>query len=146
MNLSASIQINRAPEEVFAFISDVNNMPRWVTGVTKARLLSSGMAEGARFQLDYRQGWRSDSVELEVVEFDAPRTVSTKAIRGPFQFAGTVEVEAVEGGTRVTNTIEADADSLSTKFATVLLGPLLLRSMRNRLRRELDALSAAIKS
>ena len=40
--------------------------------------------------------------------------------------------------------IEAGPDSLSSRLATILLGPMLLRSMRKRLKRELDALERAI--
>lgn len=144
MNLSASIVIPRPREEVFAFISRVENMPRWVTGVLSARLDSGEMSPGATFTCEYRQGLRSDSVQLEVVAYEPPRKYGTRTSRAPFQFEGMFHLESIDEGTLVTNTIEAGPDSLSSKLATMLLGRLLQRSMRKRLRRELDALEVAI--
>lgn len=144
MKLSASITIPRPKAEVFAFVSDVNNMPKWVTGVTSARLLSGEMGRGARFVCEYLPSWRSDRIELEVVSFDPPNAFCTRSSRGPFQFDGCVSLKEAGEGTVVTNTIEAGPDSLSTKLATVLLGPLLRRSMQKRLLRELTALEHVV--
>ena len=144
MKLSATITIPRSRPEVFAFISDVGNMPRWVSGVTAARLVSEVMAEGARFVCEYRPNLRSEPIEMEVVSFEPPESYCTKSRRGPFQFEGCVSLSEVEGGTEVTNTIEAGPDSLSTRLATLLLGPLLRRSMQRRLLRELTALEHAV--
>jgi hypothetical protein len=129
---------------VFAFVSDVTNMPKWVTGVTAARLVSGTMGKGARFVCEYRPSWRSDRIELEIVSFEPPDSFCTRSSRGPFQFEGCVSLEAAAEGTAVTNTIEAGPDSLSTKLATLLLGPLLRRSMQKRLLRELTALEHAV--
>ena len=144
MKLSASIIIPRSQTDVFAFVSDVSNMPEWVTGVAAARLLSDEMAVGARFVCEYRPNRRSDQLEFSVVSFDPPTAFCTRSSRGPFQFDGCVSLAEANGGTRVTNTIEAGPDSLSSKLATLLLGPLLRRSMQKRLRRELTALEHAV--
>ena len=144
MKLSASIIIPRSQTDVFAFVSDVSNMPEWVTGVAAARLLSEEMAVGARFVCEYRPNRRSDQLEFSGVSFDPPTAFCTRSARGPFQFDGCVSLAEANGGTRVTNTIEAGPDSLSSKLATLLLGPLLRRSMQKRLRRELTALEHAV--
>ena len=144
MNLSASITILRPRDEVFAFVSDISNMPRWVTGVVSAQLDTATMGAGSTFTCEYRPTRRADPVVLKVVDFDPPVSFSTRSSKAPFQFEGRVSLDEVEGGTVVTNTIEAGPDSLSTKLATLLLGPLLLRSMRKRLLRELNALEEAI--
>ena len=144
MKLSASITIPRPKDEVFAFVSDVSNMPRWVSGVTTARLLSDDMAEGARFVCEYRPSWRSDKIEMEVTKFDPPNSLCTQSAKAPFQFEGCVSLEATDGGTRVTNTIEAGPDSLSSRLAMLLAGPFLRRSMQRRLFTELMDLEHAV--
>lgn len=144
MKLSASIIIPRSQSDIFAFVSEVSNMPKWVTGVTAARLVSDEMAVGARFVCEYRPNRRSDQLELSVVSFDPPNAFCTRSSRGPFQFDGCVSLAEADGGTRVTNTIEAGPDSLSSKLATVLLGPLLQRSMQKRLLGELTKLEFAV--
>jgi uncharacterized protein YndB with AHSA1/START domain len=144
MKLSASITIPRSVNDVFRFVSDVANMPKWVSGVSKARLVSPEMDLGARFVCEYTSTWRSDPIELEVVAYEPPRLIGTRSSRGPFQFEGRVFLEDADGQTVVTNTTEAGPDSLSTRFAGLLLGPFLRRSMRKRLLRELTALEKAI--
>ncbi len=144
MKLSATITIPRPRSEVFAFIADVSNMPRWVSGVTSARLVSEEMGPGARFVCEYRPAFRSEPIELEVVDFNPPDSFCTKSRRGPFQFEGCVTLADSGDGTSVTNTIEAGPDSLSTRLATMLLGPILRRSMQRRLYRELTALEHAV--
>ncbi len=144
MKLSASTTIPRSIADVFAFISDVNNMPKWMTGVTSARLLSGEMGGDARFVFEYRPSWRSDRIDMVVVSFDPPKSFCTRSSRGPFQFEGCFFLKEAGDGTVVTNTIEAGPDSLSTKLATLLLGPLLRRSMQKRLLRELTALGHAV--
>jgi uncharacterized protein YndB with AHSA1/START domain len=145
MKLSASITIPRPARDVFAFISDVTNMPLWVTGVTAAKMVSDAMGPGARFACDYRPNWRADRIEMEVVSYDPPQSMCTRSSRrSPFPFEGCVSLRETDQGTIVTNTIEAGPDSLSTRLATVLLGPLLRRSMQKRLARELNDLEHAV--
>jgi carbon monoxide dehydrogenase subunit G len=144
MKLSASITIDQPKQAVFDFVADVENMPRWVSGVSAARLISPEMAMGARFEAQYRPAWRSDRIEFEVVSYDPPNSFCTRTRRGPFQFEGCVSLADAGGGTTVTNTIEAGPDSLSTRLATMLFGPFLRRSMRRRLAGELTALEHAV--
>lgn len=144
MKLSASITIPQRREDVFAFVSDVSNMPKWVTGVSAARMISPEMAVGARFECVYRPNWRNDRIELQVTSFDPPDSFCTKTSRGPFQAEGCVSLESTPEGTVVTNTIEAGPDSLSTELAMLLFGPFLRRSMKRRLARELSALEQAV--
>ena len=40
----ASISIDRPVDEVFDFVTDVDNMPRWISGVSGARLVSKQWA------------------------------------------------------------------------------------------------------
>lgn len=144
MKLSASITIDQPRQAVFDFVADVENMPRWVSGVSAARLISPEMGLGARFEAEYRPAWRSDRIEFEVVSYDPPNSFCTRASRGPFQFEGCVSLGEADGATTVTNTIEAGPDSLSSRLATMLFGPLLRRSMQRRLVGELAALEHAV--
>ncbi len=144
MKATASITIEQPISEVFAFVTAVENMPRWVSGVRAARLTSHEMGKGARYALDYIQGWRSSEVEIEVTEYEPPRSFASKMARGPFPFEGRLELREVERATEVTNVVEAEPDSVATRFATWLFGPLLRRSWAKRLVRELEQLRTAI--
>jgi len=144
MQLSSSIEIDRQIEDVFAFVARVENLARWVSGVSAARLLSPRMEKGARFVADYTSAFRKNVVEFEVSEFEVPELLGLEVARGPFSFRGRLRLRESGGGTEITNEIEADPDSLSTRLATVTLGPLLRSKMTERLQRELRALDRAI--
>lgn len=146
MKAMATITIDRPVDEVFGFVTTVTEMPRWVSGVKSAKLLSKEMGKGARYVLDYIQGWRPDSIELEVTEYEAPRVFGSRSFRGPFQFEGRMELEDGTDATTVTNIIEAGPDSVATRVATFLFGPFLRRSFTTRLRSELEQLKAAMTS
>ncbi len=146
MKATATVTIDRPIDEVFSYVTDVAKMPRWVSGVSAARLVSREMGRGARYVVDYIQGWRPSEVEIEVVEFEPPRSFGSKAARGPFAFEGRMELREVDSATEITNIIEAGPDSVSTRFASWLLGPILRRSFTKRLGRELEQLRAAILS
>ena len=121
-------------------------MPRWVTGVSGARLSSAEMGAGARYVLDYVRGWRPSEVEIEVTEFEPPSTFGSRMARGPFPFEGRMELREIDSATEVTNIIEDSPDSVSARFASWLLGPILRRSWAKRLVRELEQLRLAIGS
>ncbi len=142
----ASIVIDRPVERVFEFVTDVSNMPTWVTGVTGSRMVSDTVEAGARFVLVYQPGYRETELTVVVGDHDPPHRFGFSTERGPFSFSGRLELEPTDGGTRVSSIIEADPDSLSTKVANLLLGPYLSRSMVRRLERELATLAGAIAS
>lgn len=144
MQLSASVHTDHKIEDVFAFVTKVENMARWVSGVSAARLLSPRMEQGARFVADYTSSFRKNPVEFEVSEFDPPELLGLEVARGPFAFRGRIELRPSGGGTDVTNSIHGDPDSLSTRLASIVLGPVLRNKLAERMQRELLALDRAI--
>ena len=145
MRALAEIIVARPTDEVFDFVTDVANMPRWMTGVRTASQIDAEMGPGARFSLDYMGGWRSNELEVVVTEFERSSIYATQIARGPFAFEGTMTFESVEGGTKVVNSIEAGPDSLATRIAAILFGWMLSGSMSRRLLRELETLQHTIE-
>ncbi|NND04121.1 MAG: hypothetical protein HKN91_15175 [Acidimicrobiia bacterium] len=144
MKAMARISIDRPVDEVFDFVTDVENMPRWVSGVSGARLISDVMERGARYVIDYVAGWRSSEVEIEVVDYERPSVFASKASRGPFDYEGRMELAADGTSTSITNTIEDDPDSLASQIAAWVFGPLMRGARRRRMERELEQLRIAI--
>ncbi len=144
MKAMASISINRPVDEVFDFVTDVDNMSRWITGVSGARLMSQAMGSGARYIIDYVAGWRNSEVEIEVTDFDRPKLFAGKSSRGPFEYEGRMELAGDERTTSITNIIEDNPDSLASTIASWVFGPFLRGAYRRRLERELEQLRMAI--
>lgn len=145
MKATARIVIPRSIEDVFAFVTDVSTMPQWVTGVRNARLVSPRMGADARYVVEYAGGWRSYELEAAVTVYEPPHRFGSETTRGPFSFEFRLELEPAPDGTQVTSLVEADQESLSTRIAMVLFGPLIRGSMKKRHLGELKALSAGIQ-
>ena len=144
VNVDATITIARPIDEVFAYVTDVTNMPHWVTGVSGARMVSDVMGVGARFMCQYTSALRPNEIELEVTTYEAPKAFGLATSRGPFNFEGTMTLTEVDGATNITNTIVTDPDSVSTRLASLLFGWIVRPSYRKRLARELEALKSAM--
>jgi len=144
MKATATISIPRPVDEVFDFVTTVENMPRWVSGVSGARMVSKAMEKGARYVIDYVMGWRRSEVEIEVVDYERPKLFAARSRRGPFDYEGRMELVSDGSTTSVTNIIEDSPDSVATTLASALFGWLLRPARRRRLHKELEQLRQAI--
>jgi carbon monoxide dehydrogenase subunit G len=97
-----TIEIARTPEDVFAYLTDVSNLPAWQAGVKSATLRDDRIEE-ARTLLG-----RELRTTLEVVERDEPRVFTLRALNSPVPFSVRHELEPTDGGTRLTVTAEGD--------------------------------------
>jgi carbon monoxide dehydrogenase subunit G len=97
-----TIEIARTPEEVFAYLTDVSNLPAWQAGV-KSATVRDGRIEETRSLLG-----RELHTTLEIVEQEQPSLFTLRALTGPVPFAVRHELEPTEGGTRLTVTAEGD--------------------------------------
>lgn len=80
----ASIHIERPPEEVFAFVGDPANNPKWRKNVVRTEWLDDGpMRVGRRGRQTARVLGREWTVEAEIVEWDPPRSATFRTVQGP---------------------------------------------------------------
>src|SRR5213082_921757 len=85
-----SVQINRPVEEVFAFVADPANFPRWAGALVKeSRQTSPGPIEvGTTFtQANMLMGRRFVS-EMRVITYEPPHRFEYVTTSGPIRFAG----------------------------------------------------------
>jgi carbon monoxide dehydrogenase subunit G len=97
-----TIEIARTPEDVFAYLTDVSNLPAWQAGV-KSATVRDGRIEETRSLLG-----RELHTTLEIFERDEPRLFTLRALNGPVPFTVRHELEPAGGGTRLTVTAEGD--------------------------------------
>ena len=102
INFENKIRIERARKEVFDFVSNFENVPKWnyfVKSVRKVNEIPLGL--GARFH----QIRKTDQQHFEVVEFERPSKVTVKTLEGSSpQFRMDFEFEARDGHTILTDT------------------------------------------
>jgi uncharacterized membrane protein len=72
-----TIRIDRPVEEVFAFLSDFENIPKWNYYVLEVRQLSEGLIGVGT---TYHQVRKSDQQDLRIIEFEPDHTVAVKTL------------------------------------------------------------------
>jgi uncharacterized membrane protein len=102
---SNSITIERPAADVFAYVADGMNGPKWRPGI-----LDIDLASGSGLGAIYRQGvkgpgGRRIAADYEITTFDPPRKLAFRAIAGPVQPTGEYTFEDADGRTRLTFTL-----------------------------------------
>jgi carbon monoxide dehydrogenase subunit G len=101
--LEISTVINRPVEEVFAFLSDYENNPKWISGSIEVKKTSEGpIGVGATYRTVLMFLGRRIESETELTEYEPNRRHAMKSKSGPFPVENRVTFERVNGGTRVT--------------------------------------------
>jgi carbon monoxide dehydrogenase subunit G len=126
-----TIEIARTPEDVFAYLTDVSNVPAWQSGV-RTSVLRDGRIEEERSLFG-----REIHTTLEIVEQEEPRLFTLRAVGGPVPFTVRHELEPASGGTRLTVTAEGDVPG----FAAGLLA----RGAERQFRKDFERLKQILE-
>jgi carbon monoxide dehydrogenase subunit G len=104
-----TIEIARPPEDVFAYLTDVSNLPTWQSGVHGAEIVGGGEPRaGARIAESRHMVGRELHTTLEIADFEPPRLFGLRVLDGPMPFSVRHELEPSGAGTRLTVIGEAD--------------------------------------
>jgi len=141
VHAEVTVEIARSPEDVFAYLTDVSNLPHWQSGVHHAEIEDGGEAHAGGYIRESRHLLgRELSTRLEITGYERPRLFSLKALNSPVPFSVRHELEPTGGGTRLTVTGEGDA-GLLPGFATGIMARRAQRQFRKdfeRLKRILE--------
>ena len=120
-----TIEVSRTPEDVFAYLTDVSNLPVWQSGVHSAQIEDGG----------------EPRVGARITEYDAPRVFSLRALDSPVPFIVRHELEAHDDGTRLTVTGVGDA-GLLPGFAAGIMA----RRAEKQFRRDFERLKRLLEA
>ena len=112
MRAELTIEIARPPAAVYAYLTDVGNLPAWQSGVRTAEL-RDGRIEETRSLLG-----RELHTALEIVEQEEPRLFTLRALNSPVPFTVRHELEPAGGGTRLTVTAEGEVPGFAAGLLT----------------------------
>src|SRR6266508_4854187 len=135
----STIEIDRPPEEVFAYATDPTRFAEWQHDVVRAQLVEGGpTAVGSRFTTTRRLGGAERTMTQEITQLDHPRSWAAQGVDGPFRAAATVTVEPLSGGarSRVTFTLDFHGRGLAVPLQPLLQVPVALRHLKERLERD----------
>jgi carbon monoxide dehydrogenase subunit G len=93
-----TVVVDRPPDEVFDFLTDISKLPEWQSGAVAVKEPEGSVGVGSTYvQVLSFLGRRTDAT-LEVTEFEPGRRFSLKGVSGPFPFEVRHTLEAEDGG------------------------------------------------
>jgi uncharacterized protein YndB with AHSA1/START domain len=102
-----AVTIARPVDEVFTFVADGTNAPRWRPGVLDIALVS-GHGVGAVYRQGVKgPGGRRVAADYEITEYEPNHRLAFKAIAGPVRPTGEFRFAATDGGTHLSFSLEA---------------------------------------
>jgi len=130
IKIEKSIIINRPVEDVWKFISNVENIPKWNRGTRKGRVTSDGsIGVGAKVQYLRQFLGRQLIVKLRVSEYVPNKVIVLQLSAGLVTAQTGFTFEPVQAGTRLTHPSEIELGGW-WKLITPILSPMLERDGR----------------
>jgi uncharacterized membrane protein len=107
--ISESIEIDRRPEDVFAYLDDVERHGEWQEQIVGVEPQDDGpLRVGSRVTETRRVPGGDRTMTYEVTEHDPPRESSFRVLDGPIRAEGTISIEPIGEGSRSKLTITID--------------------------------------
>ena len=106
------VTIRRPVAEVFAFVADGLNAPRWRSGVLDIALVS-----GAGLGAVYRQGvkgpgGRRIGADYRITSYEPNRRLAFETVAGPVRPSGQFDFDDADGATRLRFALQAELTGL----------------------------------
>ena len=137
MHIQHEVIVNCPVEEVWSFMEDLRNYPKWQSGLVAMQQISDGpMGTGARIAAVHQFLGRRLDLVVEVTGYDPGKLFAAQVVSGPVRFRGNWRYAPVDGGTRISGVIEGDTGGFFK-----LAEPLVSRAAR----RQIDAYCATLK-
>jgi uncharacterized membrane protein len=123
-----SVEVNRRPEEVFAYLDDLTRHKEWDDQIVETHVETDGPTRvGTRATDTRKTPMGKQKIAYEISEHDPPRRAAFRGVSGPVRPVGAVTVEPLDGGARSRVTIEIE---LVGHGIGKLLAPLANRDAR----------------
>ena len=147
LSANATVEIEREPSAVWAYVSDVTNQDDWVDGMSESEVVGDGaIGRGSQIRGTYTYGGGAASVLMTITEFREGRQLSIDAAEGPFPFSGTLTLERSGSSTSVTNSMTAGSDHIFTSIMFTVFRPLTKMMMGRQMQKELGQLKTILES
>jgi carbon monoxide dehydrogenase subunit G len=139
-SFTRSARINVPQQQLWDFMTDLSNAPRWITGVSKTEVMTPGpVGPGTVLRETRTIGNRTESYDVTVAAFEPPSTYAAGVRLGKAEFAYRFELKPAGGATDVTMLATARGRGLMW----ALFGKMGFRFMEKYDGNQLEQLKAA---
>jgi uncharacterized protein YndB with AHSA1/START domain len=141
----STIDIDRPPDEVFAYLSDPARFAEWQGDVVDVRLEGDRpIGLGSRFATTRRIGGVERTMTQEVTELRPPRSWAVAGVDGPIRPSANVTVEPLDGGrrSRVSFALDFEGHGIGRPLLPAVrrqadrAAPISYRNLKRRLERD----------
>ena len=101
-----TVIIRRPIEDVFGFLADFENVPKWNYAIVETRKVSEGAVGVGTIYHQVRSVPRRSEERFEVTAYDPPRHLEIRGQLGPFPSRLSYALEVLPEGTQVANSVE----------------------------------------
>jgi carbon monoxide dehydrogenase subunit G len=92
-----SAEVSAATDEVYAFVSEIGNLPRWQSGVLRAEQTSPGPIQvGSTAAVERRVMGQRVQADLRVAELEPPRRIVLETDASGLHVEASVSLEPVD--------------------------------------------------
>jgi uncharacterized protein YndB with AHSA1/START domain len=146
LKVETTVQIARPPDDVFAFIAEPENLPRWDPAIREVRRKEPGpVAKGSGLVVSAEESGRRVTVDSHVTEFEPGRAFGVAATFSGVPLRLQWRLDPSGSGTKLTTTAEAQLSGFLS-FAGGMIRPIVterLEKSHANLKRILEERQAA---
>jgi carbon monoxide dehydrogenase subunit G len=119
MQFSNTVTIDRQRDDVFAFLSDFENVPAWNYAIARTSRIGNGpVGVGTRYT-QTRTLPRPAEESFEVIAFASPHHLAIRGVLGPFHAETGYQLEADGETTVLTNSMNLEATGVMRVAASL---------------------------
>lgn len=142
IKIEQSTVINRPIEEVFSYVTDIDNLPMWSGEIVESRKTSDGpTGEGTTFDLLVKALGRKIENTHEISAYEPNSKFGIKITSGPVLGEAEYSFEPVNGGSKVSVEVEAEAGGFFK-----LADPLVARTLQRQYEANLATLKDLLEA
>jgi uncharacterized protein YndB with AHSA1/START domain len=121
MQFANSVMIQRSPHDVFEFLAEFENVPRWNYAIVETRKTSEGAIGVGTTYRQVRSVPSNSEEEFVITEFEPDTRLAIRGTLGPLEGTLVYILEPIADGTRLTNEADLEGQGLM-KFAAPIAG------------------------
>jgi uncharacterized protein YndB with AHSA1/START domain len=133
-SFSHTVEIPRAPAEVFPWLLEEDKVPRW-TGSLERYEQVGALGTGSRVRQVLEVSGRTIDVDMEITGYEPPSGARTRFATNGIEVVSSYALEAAGGGTRLTQSIEANPSGFTARMLVPVVQPRLEEKLTQDLER-----------
>jgi uncharacterized protein YndB with AHSA1/START domain len=103
-----TVTIRRPIEDVFAFLADFENIPKWNYAIVETHKVSEGVVGVGTIYQQVRSVPSRSEERFEITAYNPPRHLEIRGQLGPFPSRLSYALDAIPEGTRLTNSVQLE--------------------------------------